>query len=92
MHNLVKAAPEFDGTGDILFWLEEIQQYIRRHRVSNDVMECNIIVGTLTGAAREWFGSLDTVNKEDQDEVIKALKQRYGKTYMQRLREFEILK
>ena len=55
-------------------------------------MECNIIVGALTGAAREWFGSLDTVDKEDQDDVIKALKQRYGKTYMQRLREFEVLK
>ena len=63
MHNLVKAAPEFDGSGDVLFWLEEIRQYTKRHRVSNSVMETNIIVGALTGPAREWFGSLDFIDK-----------------------------
>ena len=75
-----------------MFWLEELGEYLRRHRVSNDVMKTNIMVGVLTGPAREWFGSLDTIDKDDWDEIVEALKQRYGKTYMQRLREFEALK
>lgn len=74
MHNLVKAAPEFDGSGDVLFWIQEVEQYIKRHRVNNSVMETNILVGALTGPAREWFGSLDTVDKEDWDEIVQALK------------------
>ena len=91
VHNLLSAAPKFDGSGDVLFWLEEMELFLSRHMVSNDVIRINVFVGSLTGAAREWFGSL-TIDKSDIDEITDALKLRYGKTYMQRLREFEALK
>ena len=31
IHNLLSAAPKFDGTGDVLFWLEEMELFLSRH-------------------------------------------------------------
>lgn len=94
MHNLIKAAPEFDGTGDVEFWLHEVIMYLRRHNVNDDATKNHVVIGAMTGAAREWFGSLPSheVDKSELDEVVDALVARYGKTKMQKLRAFEALK
>lgn len=72
MHNLIKAAPEYDGTGDVEFWLHEVMLYLRRHEVNSDAVKNNVIIGALTGSAREWFGSLPIyeIDKDSLEEVV----------------------
>lgn len=94
MHNLINAAPSFDGTDDIDFWLEEIMQYLERCEVSEEKIIRNVMIGALTGSAREWFGSLSSreCNKMSLVSIKMALEERYGKTHMQRIKNFETLK
>ena len=94
MHNLIKAAPEFDGSGDVEFWMNEMQLYLDRHEVHDRKSQINVYIGALSGTAREWFGSLSSfdVDKKDLGEVRRAIASRYGKSFMQKLRAFENLK
>lgn len=94
MHNLINAAPSFDGTEDIDFWLEEVTQYLDRCEVYDEKIVRNVFIGALTGSAREWFGSLspEECNKLSVTSIKMALEERYGKTHMQKIRKFETLK
>lgn len=57
-------------------------------------MQNHVIIGAMTGAAREWFGSLgpQEVDKTDLNDVVGALHARYAKTKMQKVRAYDALK
>jgi hypothetical protein len=65
-----------------------------RHGVQSSDDQVNVFVGALTGAAREWFGSLplNEVDRTDPSEVVDAIRGRYAKTKMQKIRAFEALR
>jgi hypothetical protein len=94
MHNLINAAPQFDGSEDVEFWVNEIDEYLDRCEVSNEKVCKNVLIGALQGAAREWFGSLTSseCDKGDLMSVRKAIIDRFSKTYMQKLRAYETIK
>ncbi len=94
MHNLIKAAPVFDGSGDVDFWVNEMQLYLGRHSVNDKVTQNHVLIGAMTGPAREWFGSLPDYecDKSELADVLAAVIGRYGKTKMQKLRVFEAIK
>ena len=94
MHNLVKAAPHFDGTGDVDFWLHEVAMYLKQYDVHDDSIQNKVIIGAMTGSARKWFGSLDPleVDRSCKEEVLEAIVARYGRTKMWKIRNFNEMK
>ena len=94
MHNLINSAPSFDGTQDIDFWLHEVELYLERCDVEDEKTMRNVLVGALKGTAREWLGSLGEgeCNRNSYDSIVRALKERFGKTYMQKIRAYEAIK
>ncbi len=94
MHNLISAAPSFDGSQDVDFWLHEMELYLDWCDVDDDRSMRNVLVGALQGAAREWLGSLseEECNQRDYFSIEAALKARFGKTYMQKIRAYESVK
>lgn len=94
MHNLIKTAPQFDGTGDVEFWLHEVALYLKHYDVYDDSTQNRVIIGAMTGSAREWFGSLDfdELDRNSKEEVIAAIIARYGKSKMWKIRNFNEMK
>ena len=94
MHNLIQAAPSFNGSDDVEFWLSELEHYLDRNEVDDEKTIRNVTIGTLEGSAREWFGSLraQDCDKNCIESITNALLGRYGKTAMQKLRQFEAIK
>ena len=45
MHNLINAAPTFDGTDDVDFWLQEIEHYLERCEVDDEKTMRNVLIG-----------------------------------------------
>ena len=84
MHNLINSAPTFNGTEDVDFWWHEMTHYLNRNQVDDSTTICNIVIGTLEGSAREWFGSLrdEDCDKTSLVAIIEAIQARYGKTTM----------
>ncbi len=93
MHNLINAAPSFDGTQDVDFWLHEVELYLERCDVEDEKTMRNVLVGALKGTAREWLGSLGEgeCNRNSYVSIEHALKERFGKTYMQKIRAYEAI-
>ena len=94
MHNLTNAAPTFDGTEDVDFWLQEIEQYLEGCEVEDEKTMRNVLIGALRNNAHEWFGSLTSsdCNKRDYFSIEEAIKSRYGRTRMQKMRAYEAVK
>lgn len=94
MHNLISSAPSFDGTQDIDFWMHEVELYLERCDVEDEKTMRNVLVGALKGTAREWLGSLSEgeCNRNSYASIVRALRERFGKTYMQKIRAYEGMK
>lgn len=58
LHSLVQTAPEFDGKSDVEFWLQELEEYLARCDVHDEITMIKVIIGALKKDAKEWFGSL----------------------------------
>jgi Retrotransposon gag protein len=54
----------------------------------------NVLIGALKGNACEWLGSLHPrdCDKRNYFSIEEAIKSRYGKTYMQKIRAYEAIK
>jgi tRNA C32,U32 (ribose-2'-O)-methylase TrmJ len=59
MASLTDKAPKFDGTEDVLFWLNSMRRYYKRNKIDDVHMRREILIGSLKGVAQEWFNALD---------------------------------
>ena len=66
---------------------------MERCEVDDEKTMRNVLIGALKGNAREWFGSLTSIecNKKDYNSIEKVIQTRYGKTLMQKIRVFEAI-
>jgi hypothetical protein len=94
MASLTDKAPKFDGTEDVLFWLNSMRRYYKRNKIDDIHMRREILIGSLKGVAQEWFNALDDneCDQYDLEDICKQINTRFGKTRIQKLRAFDALK
>ncbi len=57
-------------------------------------MRIEILIGAMKGVAQEWFNALsdEECDQSDLDDIMEQIITRFGKTRIQKIKQFEMLK
>ncbi len=82
MASLTDKAPKFDGTEDVMFWLNSMKKYYKRNKITDEHMKREVLIGAMTGVAQEWFNALDEdeCGQDDLGEIIEQIGIRFGQS------------
>lgn len=76
MDNLLRLVDKFDGSDDVLVWLEKLKMLVKLQKVKEKTHE--IIPIFLKGDAYEWYLQLSSETTSNCDLLEKALKTAFG--------------
>lgn len=71
-----------------------MKRHFRRNDITKEHMKIEVLTGSFKGAAKTWFCSLGDLDCDfdDLEDICERLIKRFGKTEMQKLKEFSNLK
>lgn len=91
LSNLLQNAPKYDGSSEITLWKKRVMEYLRRRKVSDELMMVDVLQEACQKGASDFLGSLEWPI-ESVDQFWEVMESRFETDPLTRMADFDLLR